>query len=94
MLHVLGWLFAVPLGCFLVHATAPLIVTAKARFIILTTDPRHSPPAPQPQNRLQDCLLVTLAFVTMLSTLAVLGFVLGGRDMIFGGPNQLGGTGE
>ena len=87
MLHILGWLFSFPLGCFLVHATTPLVVTLRARAQGQPATP------PQLQSKLQDCLLLTLAVISLLSTLGVLGFLLEGRDMIFGGPNQLGGTG-
>lgn len=87
MLHMLGWLFAFPLGCFVVHATVPLAV------LLLARARKQPPPEAQPQNGLQDCMLLTLAAASLLSTLGVVGFLLTGTDAIFGGPNQLGGTG-
>ena len=89
MLGMLPWLFAFPLGCFVVHAL-PLVeqlVSSKAR----------KQPAPPPAAAAQpfaDCLLLTLAGVCLLSTLAITIGVTAGRDQIFGGPNQLGGTGS
>ena len=87
MLGMLPWLFAFPLGCFIVHATLPTVS------VLLAHARKQPAPQPQPQSPLQDCLLLTLAAVCLLSTLVIAIGVTAGRDMIFGGPNQLGGTG-
>ena len=84
MLSMLGWLFAGPLVCYLLHATAPLVAVLRSQ---------GRAPTPQPNGGLQDCAAVTLPVVSVLSTLGPLIFVLSAKDMIFGGPNQLGGTG-
>jgi hypothetical protein len=85
-LHVIGYLFCVPLVCFMLHATGP------AAAVLLARARKQPPPVPQLPGALRRGLAVALPAVSLLSTLGVLGLLLSMRDMIFGGPNQLGGT--
>ena len=87
-LSILPLLFCFPLACFLLHASVPMAVS-------LNHGARCLPePLPRQSSRPRDLLAVMLPVVVMCSTIGVLGFIVSSRDMIFGGPNRLGGTGS
>ena len=87
-LSILPYLFCFPLVCFLLHASVPMGKVLYHRACNLPQPP------PRQSSRPRDILAVVLPMVGLCSTVGVLAFILSSRDMIFGGPNRLGGTGS